>query len=138
MLTPTQVSIAGKVRQKKRRINGIYHPEKTRTPTTLYVGTYSRDRRVIARHRLEEAIANYVPQEWPCFYNERLGMTECNSDCVSNSGLNVPCPEQELFDAERKLRRLRMGDLRRFAFDDSCIADVNSLLEDEDIIYNHR
>lgn len=103
----------------------------------LYVGIYLRDRCVIVRYCFEEVIVNYVFQEWFCFYNERLGMMECNLDCVSNFGLNVLCFEQEFFDVERKLCCFRMGDFRWFVFDDFCIVDVNSLFEDEDIIYDY-
>lgn len=105
--------------------------------STSYIGTIFKDDITSETRRLQDVIANYVPQEWPCAYNYALGTMDCDPTCVTGS-LDVPCPEKELFDTERKLLRLRMNAFRRLAFMEPDIATINSVLDRENTMYSRR
>lgn len=103
-----------------------------------YIGTFSKDDITSETSRLQEDIANYVPQEWPCLYNSEIGEAKCDMECVSYSIDVALCPEGELFKTERKLQKIQMRAFRRLAFMNPEIAEVNSLLDGESLVYTHR
>lgn len=105
--------------------------------STGYIGAIFKDDIASDRSRLENDIANYVPQEWPCAYNYTLGTIDCDPTCVTGS-LDVPCPEKEIFNTQRKLLRLKMNGFRRLAFMEPGIATVHSLLDRANTVYSRR
>lgn len=102
-----------------------------------YIGAFFKDNITSEMTRLQDDIANYVPQEWPCAYNCALGTIECDHTCVSGI-VDVPCPEKEVFASERKLLRLKMSSFRRLAFMHPDIATVNTVLDRENTVYSRR
>lgn len=102
------------------------------------MGIFSEENLTLVKSPLQKIIAEYEPQEWPCFYDEKYGETRCTVDCVTNSGATAACPEQELFNAERKLQQVKMRGLKRLAFNYPEIAEANRLLKGENIAYSSR
>lgn len=100
-----------------------------------YVGKMYKDDVASEMSQLQDDIANYVPQEWPCAYISELGSVQCDMTCVSGT-LDVPCPEKMLFDQERKLLQLKMAPFRRLALTQPDITAVNSVLDREHTVYS--
>ena len=93
-----KTSIAGREHNHKRKsgVNGGF------------VGLYTIEDLDGERKRLEHAINNYEPQNFPCPYNSRSGRPSCSPDCVTAFIDCMGCPEGILYEAQRKLSRVKM------------------------------
>lgn len=106
------------------------HSEQEPNPSPLggkvsaidYIGAFSKDNITLETSRLQEDIANYVPQEWPCWYDSEIGEAQCDMECVTYTIDVASCPEGELFNAERKMQKIQMRAFRRLAFINPDIA----------------
>ena len=87
--------------------------------------------------RLENAIAEYQPQEYPCQYDSSTGSTQCWSECISYHADFIKCPERDLHIAQRKLLRHKMLAFLGLAFRDPKLATGNDLFEDWNLIHSH-
>ncbi|PVH96265.1 hypothetical protein DM02DRAFT_535641, partial [Periconia macrospinosa] len=103
------------------------------TSKSTFIGTYTDDYLTAEKGRLEQIIADYVPQEFPCPYDPSTGRTACLYDCISSNIEEEECPEQKLHYAERDLLRFRMRPYLTLAFSCPSIAAANGLLDGEDI-----
>ncbi|PMD37950.1 hypothetical protein L207DRAFT_431552 [Hyaloscypha variabilis F] len=121
-----EISIAG------RELKG-----KQRTNHKRFVGTYTTEDLAAEKGRLEQTIASYDPQEFPCPYNPSTGRVNCFSSCISYQLDGITCPEQTLYQARRELSRLNMRPFLTLAFSDPGVATVNGLLEGEGVINTH-
>jgi hypothetical protein len=103
------------------------------TSKDTFIGTYKDDYLVAEKGRLEQTIADYTPQEFPCPYNPSTGRTACLYECITSTIDEVGCPEQELHHAERELLRLEMRPYLTLAFSYPSVAAANDLLDRDDI-----
>lgn len=102
-----------------------------------FVGTYTVEDVAAKKRRLEQIIANYDPQKFPCPYNPSTGQIDCFSECISYILDEMVCPERTLYQAERELSRLKMRPFLTLAFSDPGIAAGNGLLDGEGVINSH-
>lgn len=103
-------------------------------------GTYTSEHLTAEKGRLEQIIADYDPQEFPCRYNSSTGQMYHSDNCISNiidiiDG--VKCPEQTYYETERELACLKTRPFLTLAFSDPGIAAVNDLLGGERVINNN-
>jgi len=110
---------------------------KQRTKHKRFVGTYTTEDLTAEKGRLEQTIASYDPQEFPCPYNPSTGQVNCFSSCISYQLDGIICPEQTLYQAQRELSRLSMRPFLTLAFSDPGVAAVNGLLDGEGVINTH-
>ena len=83
------------------------------------------------RTRLEEKVAGYTPEEFPCYYDATTGKVNCFPDCDSWYGFDSECPVDTLYSARRELARMSMRRFLARAFSDPEIARGNDLLPDD-------
>jgi hypothetical protein len=91
----------------------------------------------VKKQCLENIVAEYEPQEWPCAYDLSTGLVDCSFDCISFMA-DVECPEKKVFRAQRELSALNMRSFLKLAFSSPDLAAENDLLKGEDVIMSHR
>ena len=123
----SKVSIAGMSRRNPSRSGGAAE----------FVGMYTKKDLQIEKKRLEGIIEGYREQKYPCPYNLSTGMVDCFDTCVSYD-IDVKCPEEVKFDAERQLDNLETRHLMKHAFSHPELAHLNDYLQGEKVIYGHR
>lgn len=96
-----------------------------------FIGSYTEEDIETQKQRLEQKVAEYMPQEFPCSYDPETGRTDCFNDCVSWVGYGLECPEETFHSAERGLRRLNMRQFLALAFSDPSIAKGNDFFADD-------
>ncbi|PMD52179.1 uncharacterized protein K444DRAFT_709177 [Hyaloscypha bicolor E] len=72
---------------------------KQQTKHKRFVGTYTTEDLAAEKGRLEQIIASYDPQEFPCPYNPSTGQVNCFSSCISYKLDGIICPERTLYQA---------------------------------------
>lgn len=112
-----KISIAGQKLANDHRSTGIE-----------YVGIYNSEDLVAKRKHLEQVIADYKPQDWPCPYDVSTGIVVCLDDCVTSYADYAECPERTKFRAERELSLLRLRPIFTHCFLKAEIAAHNHLL----------
>ncbi|PWY82687.1 hypothetical protein BO83DRAFT_385284 [Aspergillus eucalypticola CBS 122712] len=121
------ISIAGQKLANDHRSTGIE-----------YVGIYNSEDLVAKRKHLEQVIADYKPQDWPCPYDISTGSVVCLYDCVTSYADYVECPERTKFRAERELSLLSLRPILTQCFFQAKIAAHNHLLSRERLIHGHQ
>ncbi|OJI83167.1 hypothetical protein ASPTUDRAFT_57124 [Aspergillus tubingensis CBS 134.48] len=119
------ISIAGPKLASGRRSTGIE-----------YVGIYNSEDLVAKRKHLEQVIADYKPQDWPCPYKASTGAVYCHDDCVTSYADYAECPERTKFRAERELSLLSLRPILTQCFFQAKIAAHNHLLSRERLIHD--
>ncbi|RAK90091.1 hypothetical protein BO79DRAFT_227041 [Aspergillus costaricaensis CBS 115574] len=119
------ISIAGQKLANDHRSTGIE-----------YVGIYNSEDSVAKRKHLEQVIADYKPQDWPCPYKASTGAVYCHDDCVTSYADYAECPERTKFRAERELSLLSLRPILTQCFFQAKIAAHNHLLSRERLIHD--
>lgn len=122
-----KISIAGQKLANDHRSTGIE-----------YVGIYNSEDLVAKRKHLEQVIADYKPQDWPCPYKASTGAVYCHDDCVTSYADYAECPERTKFRAERELSLLSLRPILTQCFFQAKIAVHNHLLSRERLIHGHQ
>lgn len=104
---------------------------------TEFIGMYKTKDFHTEKKRLEEIIERYREQEFPCPYNLSTGRVDCLQGCVSGI-IDIRCPEEVLFEAERELQNLETRHLMKLAFSNPTLAASNEFLQREKMVYGHR
>lgn len=115
-------------------------PRAIKNPTWMnrYVGTFMKEYIRTKKKRLEQAIHNYQEQEYQCAYDPTTGETDCHRMCVSQLGLDISCPEKNLFKAQRDLEYLNLrSESLKFALTQPHSAAPFDLLSREHVILSH-
>lgn len=101
-----------------------------------FVGNYTTEDLAAEKRRLEQIIADYDPQEFPCPYDLSIGQVDCLRSRISFIGDWIVCPEKitMLYQAQRELSRLKMQPFLTLAFSDPDLVAVNGLLDGEGVI----
>ena len=123
-----KISIAG--RESKSKQGSQYKGR--------FVGNYATEDLDAEKRRFEHIIASYKPQEFPCPYNPSTGQRDCFTNCISYILDNAECPEQTLYEAQRKLSCIKMRLFLELAFSDPGLATANGLLDGKGVINSHR
>ncbi|BCS04873.1 uncharacterized protein AKAW2_80674A [Aspergillus luchuensis] len=121
------ISISGQKLARGRRSTGIE-----------YVGIYNCEDLVAKRKHLEQVIADYKPQDWPCPYKASTGAVYCHDDCVTSYADYAECPERTKFRAERELSLLSLRPILTQCFFQAKLAAHNHLLSRERLIHGHQ
>ncbi|KAJ9379344.1 hypothetical protein DTO063F5_7227 [Paecilomyces variotii] len=115
-------------------------PRAIKNPTWMnrYVGTFMKEYIRTKKKRLEHAIHNYQEQEYQCAYDPTTGETDCHRMCVSQLGLDISCPEKNLFKAQRDLEYLNLrSESLKFTLTQPHSAAPFDLLSREHVILSH-
>ncbi|RMZ46441.1 hypothetical protein CA14_008224 [Aspergillus flavus] len=103
-----------------------------------YLGLYREAEPANKRSELEDNIAHYEPQDFPCQYNPSTGKVNCSRNyCVSCIADDIECPENRLYESQRQLLHLIRRPLLTQAFSNENVANGNSLLKNEKLLYSH-
>lgn len=104
-----------------------------------YLGLYREAEPPNKRSELEDNIANYKPQDFPCPYNPSTGKANCFTNyCISCIVDDMECPENRLYESQRQLLHLIRRPLLTQAFTNENVANGNSLVKNEKLLYSHR
>jgi hypothetical protein len=91
------------------------------------------------RSKLEDKIANYEPQDFPCPYNPSTGTVDCFiNNCISCMADDIECPERCFYESQRQILHLKRRPLLTQAFSNGNVAKANNLLRKERLVYSHR
>lgn len=87
---------------------------------------------------MEQIIADYEPQRWPCPYDTSTGTVNCLDECVTTYADDMECPERMKYKAERELSLLSLRHILTQCFFQAEIAAHNTLLNREGLIHGHK
>ena len=100
-----------------------------------YLGLYREAEPANKRSELEDNIANYKPQDFPCPYNPSTGKANCSTNyCISCIVDDMECPENRLYESQRQLLDLIRRPLLTQAFTNENVANGSNLVKNEKLL----